>query len=136
MEYLAIWSGWLAVALFVCAASIPIGIRIREKRRAAPDSRPMRVHVVIGLTLAAVAAGHTLAALPSLGESATVGAGSYALVPGALAVLLVVAHAGLGFQLREPRLRGRPKKRRAHVITAIAISLAVGAHVLAFVLAS
>ena len=106
MEYLATWSGWLAIALYATAASIPIGLRLRYRRRGAPESPPMRIHVVVGIALACVAGGHTLAAIPALGESATVGAGSFALVPGALALLIVVAHAGIGFQLREPRLRG------------------------------
>ena len=41
---------------------------------------------------------------------------------------LVLAHTGLGLKLRDPKLRGRPKSRRAHFTTATIILVAVGIH--------
>ena len=51
-----------------------------------------------------------------------------ALMPGAVAFLVLVAHGGLGLQLRKEKLRDRPQKRRAHLVTAICIVVAVAVH--------
>jgi len=39
-------------------------------------------------------------------------------------------HAGLGLQLRRPKLRDRIKKRNAHLMTATAITVTVALHVI------
>jgi hypothetical protein len=64
--------------------------------------------------------------MASSGVSATT-----ALLPGVLAVFLLVAHVGLGLRLRQPHLRDRARLRRAHLIVAATIACAVSAHVLA-----
>jgi len=123
--------GWLAAFLIVATASVPLLHRLIAQRRAAPDSRVTQVHVALGLATAAMAMLHTLVILPSLGSPAAVGGGSLALGPGALAVFLLMAHVGVGLQLRSPRLKDRAKKRRLHVLLALGIALAAAAHVVA-----
>lgn len=122
-------SGWLGAGLVVAAGTVPLGYRALERRRARLDSRTIRSHVVLGIAAAAVAFAHTLAILPDLGSSTAIGAGTEALVPGAIAFLVLVAHVGLGLKLRNPKLKGRPSTRRMHLATATAITLLVGAHV-------
>ena len=48
-------TGWVAAALIVIAALVPLGLRARDKKRAAPSSPPMRTHVAIGLGVTGVA---------------------------------------------------------------------------------
>jgi hypothetical protein len=127
---MATWSGWLAVMLVVLAATMPLAHRIVARRRAAPDSTTTRVHAAIGSLAAAGAFAHTVVVLPSLGSPAAVGGGMAALLPGGAAFFLLVAHAGIGLQLRDPRLKKRVAKRRTHIATALAISAAVATHVL------
>lgn len=126
---LARWSGWIAVALVVMAALVPLAHRLRYVRRAAPDSRAIRGHVTLGIATALFAFGHTLTSLTALGSERATAAGNLALVPGCLAFLIIVAHVGVGLQLRDPKLRDRASKRRTHLTTAILIALAVGVHV-------
>ena len=102
---------------------------MRAKKRAAPDSAPIRLHVVLGTTTTLMAFAHTLAALFDLGSSAAIGGGFIALMTGGVAFTIIIAHAGIGLQLRDVRLRDRAVKRRKHVTTAIAISVIVAAHV-------
>src|SRR4051812_44934433 len=118
MEAIAIWSGWLATAAIVLAALVPIVQRIRTRRRAPPGSPPIRLHVMVGLATAAFAFLHTMAVLPALGSPAVIGGGIFALLPAGAAFFLLVAHAGLGLQLRDPKLRDRVRKRRMHTTTA------------------
>src|SRR5438105_520617 len=125
MEAIAIWSGWLATAAIVAAALVPLVQRIRWGRRAPPDSAPIRLHVSIGLATAALAFLHTMAVLPTLGSPAAIGGGVFALLPAGAAFFLLVAHAGLGLQLRHPKLRDRARKRRQHTTTAVLITLTV-----------
>src|SRR5690606_21150557 len=127
---MALWSGWIATVAIALAAAIPIAQRLRAGKRAAPGSAPTRLHVVVGLTTAALAFVHTLAALPALGSPAAIGGGIEALLPAGAAFFLLVAHAGLGLQLRDVRLRDRVRKRRMHTTTAVLISLAVAVHAL------
>lgn len=131
MEALARWSGWIATVAIVFAWLVPIVQRARAGRRAAPGSAPIRLHVFVGFTTAALAFLHTIAALPALGSPAATGGGMAALLPAGVAFFLLVAHAGLGLQLREPKLRERARKRRMHLTTAILITATVAAHVLA-----
>ena len=126
---LAQWSGWITVALIVSAAVVPIGHRLRFGKRAAPDAPAIRGHVALGVSAALFAFGHTLSALMSLGSERATAGGNLAIVPGCAAFLIVVAHVGLGLQLRDVRLRDRARKRRMHLATAIAIAIAIGVHV-------
>jgi hypothetical protein len=122
-------TGWLATTAIVLAALVPIVQRLRAGKRAPPGSPPIRLHVTLGLTTTALAFGHTLAVIPALGSPAAIGGGVIALFPGGAAFFLLVAHAGLGLQLRDPKLRDRARKRRMHTTTAILIAAAVTVHV-------
>jgi len=126
---MAFWLGWLGVLSIVGSALLPLGFRLLKKKRAAPESRPIRWHIALGTATTLIAFLHTLAALPELGSPAAVGGGSWALVPAGLAFCLVIAHAGIGLQLRDPKLKERLKKRKAHVTTALAIVATVAAHI-------
>ncbi len=124
-------TGWIASALLVLAAAAPIGHRWIHGRRATPGSRTQAWHVVLGLTAALAALAHATSILPALGDASVVRGGTVALLPGVLAVFLLVAHVGLGLRLRQPRLRDRARLRRAHLIVAATIACAVSAHVVA-----
>jgi hypothetical protein len=130
MEAVATWSGWLATAAIALAALVPITQGLRAGRRAPLGSPTIRLHVVIGLATTALAFLHTLAVIPALGSPVAVAGGLLALLPGGAAFFLVVAHAGLGLQLRDPRLRRRAEKRRQHTTTAVLVALTVSAHAL------
>jgi hypothetical protein len=126
---MAFWFGWITVFLIALSAAIPLGFRMRNKRRAAPDSRPIRLHVLLGTTTTVIAFVHTLSALPDLGSSAAIGGGFMAMMAAGCAFALIIAHAGIGLQLRDIRLRDRARQRRRHVATALAIATTVTAHV-------
>lgn len=121
-------SGWLAAAAIVLAALVPIAQRLRAGKRGAPGSAPVKLHVLLGFVTSSLAFLHTLLVLPALGSPAATGGGTIALLAGGAAFFLLVAHAGLGLQLRNEKLKDRAKKRRAHVMTAISIALAVAVH--------
>jgi predicted membrane-bound spermidine synthase len=124
-------TGWLAVALLLTAATIPLSYRVSFHRRAAPASRPIGAHAALGLGTAAAALGHAMAILPSLGSPAAITGGTLALAPGAVGFFLLFAHVGVGLKLRAPRLKDREKKRRLHAALATCIVVAVIAHVVA-----
>jgi hypothetical protein len=126
---LATVTGWLAAIAIVAAVLVPVVHRLRTGKRGAPGSQPIRIHVLVGLTTSAIAFAHTLSILPALGSPAAIGGGVLALLPGGAAFFLLVAHAGLGLQLRDPKLRDRAKKRRQHTTTAVLIAAAVATHV-------
>src|SRR4051812_3694837 len=126
---MAIGFGWLAVALILLSASLPLGFRLRAKKRASPDSKPIRTHVWLGISTSVVAFAHSVFVLPGLGSPAAVEGGVGALLPGVAAFFILMAHSGVGLQLRDVRLRDRPRKRRLHIATAIAIVVTVAAHV-------
>jgi len=129
MEFaISTWSGWLAALLITCSAALPAVHRLRARKRAALGSPTTRAHVALGLATSAVAFLHTIMVLPSLGSPASITGGLVALLAGAAAFFLLVAHAGLGLQLRDPKLRARTQKRRSHLGTAIAIAIVVTAH--------
>jgi formate-dependent nitrite reductase membrane component NrfD len=127
----ATWTGWIAAALLLLAAAVPLGHRLIHGRRAAPGSRTQGWHVVLGLTAALAALAHATTILPALGDPAAVRGATTALLPGVLAVFLLVAHVGLGLRLRQPQLRDRVRLRRAHLIVAATIACAVAVHVVA-----
>jgi hypothetical protein len=129
LEYLALITGYAAVLVIVLAGLIPAFVRLRDKRRAAPDSGITKVHVGLGIAAAGCTFLHTLGALPALGSPAAAEAGNLALFPAALAFLIVTAHVGVGLQLKEPRLKDRVSKRKIHLTTALLIVLSVSAHV-------
>ena len=122
------WSGWLAAALILGAGVVPIVQRLREGKRAAPTSGSTQLHVKVGLGVALVTFVHTLLAVLALGSPSAVAVGDLALAAGGLAFLVLMAHTGLGLQLRQPKLRQRSDKRRSHTLTAITIVVAVAAH--------
>jgi hypothetical protein len=126
---MAWWSGWLATIAIAIAASIPLGTRLRLGKRGAPSSAAIRTHVILGLVTSAFAFIHTLLVIPALGSPAATGGGMTAIAPAGLAFVLLVAHAGLGLQLRDEKLRTRAKTRRSHAMTAVAISIAVLIHI-------
>jgi putative copper export protein len=125
---MAFWSGWLAAAAILMAALVPIQHRLRHEKRAQVESGTTRLHVAFGMGVAGVGFGHALLSLFSLGASSTIGQGQLALACGGGALFVLMAHAGIGFQLRDPKLRKRPEKRRAHVITATTIIVLVVLH--------
>ncbi len=126
---MAWWSGWLATIAIVIAAAIPLGMRLRIGKRPAPTSGAIRTHVILGFVTSAFAFAHTLLVVPALGSPAATGGGMIAIAPAGLAFVLLVAHAGLGLQLRDEKLKQRAKTRRSHATTAIAIAVAVAIHV-------
>lgn len=127
---MALVSGWLATVAIVLAALVPLVQRLRAGKRAAPGSGPIRLHVLIGLTTSALAFAHTMMVIPALGSPAAIAGGVEAMLPAGAAFFLLVAHAGLGLQLRQPKLKDRVRKRRSHTITAVLIAIAVGLHIL------
>lgn len=125
---MASFTGWLATACVVIAALLPLGFRIQNRRRAAPTSRLIRAHVVLGMVTSAAAFLHTIAVLPALGSPAATGGGALALLPGGFAFFLLMAHVGVGLQLRKERLPDRPAKRRTHAMLALSIATTVAMH--------
>jgi hypothetical protein len=85
--------------------------------------------VIVGLVTSALAFVHTILVIPALGSPAAIGSGPMAIAPAGLAFFLLVAHAGLGLQLRDEKLRTRMKTRRTHAMTAVAIGIAVLIHI-------
>lgn len=126
---MALWSGWAAALMIAIAAAVPLGTRLRIGRRAPPSSRAIRTHVLLGLLTSAIAFLHTILVIPALGSPAAIGSGPMAIAPAGLAFFLLVAHAGLGLQLRDEKLKTRAKTRRSHAMTAVAIAVAVGIHI-------
>ena len=122
-------SGWIAAALIALAACVPLLYRARQKKRATPESPTIRTHVLLGLATSIATFTHTGLILPELGSEAAVGGGTLAFLFGAAAFLVMVAHAGLGLGLRNPKLRDRAQRRRRHAITALVLSTMVVAHV-------
>lgn len=127
---MALWSGWIAAIAIILAGSIPLATRVRLGKRGAPTSKPIRMHVVLGLATTAFAFVHTILVIPALGSPAATGAGPLAIAPAGLAFFLLVAHAGLGLQLKDDKLKTRAKTRRSHAMTAVAILVAVTIHIL------
>jgi cytochrome b561 len=121
-------SGWIAAVLVVVAALVPLVARSRAGKRAAPQSPPIRLHVLVGLAVSITAFVHTGLVLPELGSPASVGGGSIAFAAGAGAFVVLVGHAGLGLRLRDPKLKDRPTRRTRHATTAVLLALAIGAH--------
>jgi cytochrome b561 len=126
---MAFKSGWIAAALILIAATIPLLYRARLSKRAPPESKAIRGHVMLGLATSLATFLHTGLVLPELGSEAAVGGGSYAFLVGALAFLVMVAHGGLGLGLRNPKLRDRAKRRRTHATTAVILVSLVALHV-------
>jgi hypothetical protein len=122
-------SGWIAAALILLAACVPLLYRAQQKKRATPESPTIRTHVLLGLATSIATFAHTGLILPELGSEAAVGGGALAFVFGAAAFLVMVAHAGLGLGLRNPKIRDRAKRRRNHATTALILSAMVLAHV-------
>ena len=125
---MATWSGWIAAVAIVIAGFVPVAHRVRTGKRGAPGSPTIKLHVLLGFVTSMLAFGHTLTVLPALGSPAATGGGMAAILPGVAAFFVLVAHAGLGLQLRNEKLRDRARKRRMHLATAISIVIAVAIH--------
>ena len=108
---MALVTGWIAVVFIVLAATLPLGFRLKEGRRAAPASPLMQAHVAIGLATSVIGFLHTATLIADLGAPGAVAGGAIALAPGAFAFFVLVAHTGIGLQLRNERLKDRPRKR-------------------------
>lgn len=126
---MAFTSGWLATVAIVLAALVPIVQRLRNGKRAAPGSGSIRLHVLVGYATAALAFAHTMTVLPALGSPAAIAGGALGMLPAGAAFFLLFAHAGLGLQLRRPKLKDRARKRRMHTVTAVLIATLVGVHI-------
>lgn len=129
-------SGWLAFAFIVLAATVPLLYRAREHKRATPESPTIRTHVLLGLATSLTAFLHTGLVLPELGSEAAVGGGTIAFFAGALAFMVMIAHAGLGLGLRNPKIRDRAERRRRHATTAALLAAIVVVHVVLLLRAS
>lgn len=121
-------TGYLAASVMLVAALIPLAHRVIHGKRGDVTARPMQLHVALGLFAAGVGFLHPLTALFALGSPDAIGGGVLGLGFGGLAFVVLLAHTGLGLKLRDPKLRRRPKSRRAHLTTAITILVAVAAH--------
>ncbi len=128
---MASWSGWAAAALMLAALLFPIVHRIRFARRAELTSPWVTFHFGVGLGAALLGFLHPLTAVIDLGSPEAVGAGALGLGAGGVAFVILLAHAGLGLKLRDPKLKSRPASRQKHLVTAILIVVAVTAHVVA-----
>ncbi len=128
-ELAARGSGYLAFGLVLVAGTVPLGYRWRHGRRAAPASPPISLHVRLGVATAGAAFAHGLFALMQLGSSRAITAGNLALAAGAGALLVLMAHVGIGLQLRDPKLRTRQATRRKHLATALTITALAITHV-------
>ena len=67
--------------------------------------------------------------MTALDSPEAIGGGMMALLPAGAAIFVLMAHVGIGLQLRNPRLRDRPGKRRIHQGTALTIVVLVALHV-------
>jgi hypothetical protein len=117
-------SGWVAVAICLLAVAMPIGFRLGHGRRAELGDPSVRRPVALG-------AAHPLTALFQLGSPEAIGGGVLGLALGGLAFVVLISHSGLGLKLRDPKLRGRPRSRRRHVVTASLLCLSALGHALA-----
>lgn len=126
---MASWSGWIAALLIVLSATVPLGYRLREGKRAPVGTPPIQAHVLLGLATSIATFVHTGLVLPELGSEAAVGGGGLAFAAGAFAFLVLIAHGGLGLGLRDPKRRDRARQRRRHATTAVVLAVIVLAHV-------
>ena len=122
-------TGFGTIALMTAAALVPLVVRVMLKKRAAPDSTPTRAHVMLGLAVSIVCFVHTGVALPSVGAPGAAGGGMLAMIPASIGFALLIAHGGLGLQLRNVKLKDRLKKRRMHTATAILIFIVACIHI-------
>lgn len=126
---LASASGWLATAAIAFSVVVPVLQRLRFGKRAAPGSPSIQTHVKVGMATAALSFAHTLSIITELGSPEAIAGGIGALGSAGAAFFLLVAHAGLGLQLRDPKLKDRVRKRRMHTTTAVLIGAAVATHI-------
>jgi hypothetical protein len=114
--------------LVFVAGAIPLGYRLRVGRRAAPNSEPISWHVALGLAVVGAAFIHSVLGVLSLGYPRAIGASELAIWAGVFAALVLMAHVGIGLQLRNPKLRDRTQRRRWHLATALTIAVCALAH--------
>ncbi|MFO0547629.1 MAG: hypothetical protein U0271_04520 [Polyangiaceae bacterium] len=128
---MARWSGWIAVALMVAAALVPLFVRVRDGRRANLESRPVATHVIVGMTAAGLGFLHPLTALFALGSPGAIGGGVLGLALGGLAFVVLLSHSGIGLKLRDPKLKRRSESRSRHLVTATLVTTLALAHAVA-----
>ncbi len=128
-------SGWATITLITAAGLVPLVARMQAKKRLPADSAPTRTHVLLGMCVCIVCFLHTGVALPNVGAPGAAAGGMLAMIPASLGFALLIAHAGLGLQLRRPKLKDRIRKRRMHTVTASVIFLAACTHVAAIMTA-
>jgi hypothetical protein len=129
-ELASLGSGWLTLGLVFTAGLVPLGFRLRHRRRAAPNSGPISLHVALGLAVVAAAFVHSVLGVLSLGSERAIGASELSIWAGVIAVLVLMAHVGVGLQLRNPKLRERTRLRRWHLTTALTIAVCAVVHAL------
>jgi len=127
--FASLGTGWLTLCAIFVAATVPLGAHLKLRRRAAPRSSPIKLHVSIGVATAVAAFIHALFGVLSLGSARAIGGGNAARFAGAGALLVLVAHVGIGLQLHDPKLKKRPETRRKHVVTATIIAVCALLHV-------
>jgi hypothetical protein len=125
---MAVVSGWVTLAFIFVAGLVPLGYRLLEGRRAGPHSRPISLHVMVGVVVAATAFAHAMVAVTSLGTPQAIGGGNLGLALGGVAVFVLMAHIGIGLRLRDPKLRRRKELRGRHRLTALTIVAFAIAH--------
>ena len=84
--------------------------------------------MLIGTVVAIAAFCHALLAVTSLGTPQAIGGGNLGLALGGAAVFVLMAHIGIGLQLRKPTLRKRKEVRARHRLTALTIVTCAVAH--------
>ena len=110
----------LAAAAVACGGSSTAVAPASHPTAPAADSSPHHGH--------GHGHGHPHSEAPApAGDSIEKKLDAVAAIHGA-AFFLLVAHAGLGLQLREPKLKDRARKRRMHTTTAVLIALMVAIH--------
>lgn len=124
----AFGTGWLTLTAIFIAATVPLVAHARAKKRAAPRSPPINLHVSLGIATAVAAFIHALFGVLALGSAQAIGGGNAALFAGAAAMLVLVAHVGIGLQLNDPKLKKRSEMRGKHVITASTIAVCAILH--------
>jgi hypothetical protein len=87
------------------------------------------MHVGLGIAVAVTAFVHALFGVMALGSSRAIGVSDWAIWAGSIALLVLMAHVGLGLQLRDLKLRNRAELRLKHLATALVITACAVTHV-------
>ena len=125
-------SGWILVVLVAATALLPFAVRRAELAGPRPGVRArtflerLRPHCFLGYAIAGLLLLHGWVAIDAgLGERVQ----SLGLNLAGVALVLIGLQMLLGLRLRDPRRRDRPRLRRIHLITTLAIVVTAGAHI-------